>query len=307
MVNIYEKLGISPFSSVDEIKSAIAQHYTNSTLPDNVLNTAKKWLLNEDVRRQYNAKLFAEYPDLIKKIFDKKEETIDEDIQSNVRNVRYDDLYHFLHIRRFSSIDVVERAIAKAIKQKRNQRYIFLAKNYLTNQNSKRQYDSALKTQSLEFVCEDDISFFKESANNPKYMRPIPVQPVQIEQQPEKKEMSTTSFTIVVVFIICIIVAYNINSNKPLTSEDKLERLELLSQGYVKNHLKNPSSAQFRNVHGACGEVNAKNSFGGYSGFTRYIGADENMVILEGDGQMIPSEFEAAWQGCLDMADEWNK
>lgn len=45
----------------------------------------------------------------------------------------------------------------------------------------------------------------------------------------------------------------------------------------VKEQMKDPSSVQFRNVHGykkggndavlICGEVNAKNSFGGYTGF----------------------------------------
>ncbi|NQE62960.1 hypothetical protein [Caulobacter sp. RHG1] len=49
------------------------------------------------------------------------------------------------------------------------------------------------------------------------------------------------------------------------------------------NQLRDPASAQFRNVRqgGAfvCGEINGKNGFGGYSGFTRFIGTDNSAVI----------------------------
>ncbi|WP_420137867.1 hypothetical protein [Sphingomonas sp.] len=43
----------------------------------------------------------------------------------------------------------------------------------------------------------------------------------------------------------------------------------------VTSALNDPASAQFRNVQafpkGVCGEVNAKNGFGGYVGFRRFI------------------------------------
>ena len=57
----------------------------------------------------------------------------------------------------------------------------------------------------------------------------------------------------------------------------------------VKNNLKDPESAQFQNVKGYCGEVNAKNSYGGYDGFKRFISVDENTVIESDDGD--PLEF----------------
>ena len=56
----------------------------------------------------------------------------------------------------------------------------------------------------------------------------------------------------------------------------------------VKAILKDPESAQFRNFYTkswtgkpspmdpVCGEVNAKNSYGGYIGFTRFYQADPN-------------------------------
>ena len=47
----------------------------------------------------------------------------------------------------------------------------------------------------------------------------------------------------------------------------------------VANQMKDPNSAEFRNWHAfesqngllVCGEINAKNSFGGYAGFTHFV------------------------------------
>jgi len=56
----------------------------------------------------------------------------------------------------------------------------------------------------------------------------------------------------------------------------------------VKATLKDPESAQFRNLYtkswtgkaspddAVCGEVNAKNSYGGYTGFTRFYQVNPN-------------------------------
>ena len=58
----------------------------------------------------------------------------------------------------------------------------------------------------------------------------------------------------------------------------------------VKNELKDPDSAQFKDVRAnyteefnvvACGQVNAKNEFGGYTGFRRFVSSGQS-VILEG-------------------------
>lgn len=50
----------------------------------------------------------------------------------------------------------------------------------------------------------------------------------------------------------------------------------------VRARLKDPDSAQFRNQAGWCGEVNAKNSLGGYVGYRRFI-ASGRTVLVEGD------------------------
>ncbi|WP_180158856.1 hypothetical protein [Acinetobacter sp. YH01026] len=65
----------------------------------------------------------------------------------------------------------------------------------------------------------------------------------------------------------------------------------------LKNYLKDPDSAEIRNHNGNCGEVNSKNSFGGYSGFKRFI-ASPAIVAIEGEN-MDTDEFQKAWdQAC---------
>lgn len=58
----------------------------------------------------------------------------------------------------------------------------------------------------------------------------------------------------------------------------------------VAERLRDPSSAQFRNVNGGerrglysvCGEVNGKNAYGAYSGYERFIAnGDGKLVYLE--------------------------
>lgn len=59
------------------------------------------------------------------------------------------------------------------------------------------------------------------------------------------------------------------------------------AQESVKSNLKDPNSAQFQNVRivsfGSgkviCGRVNAKNSYGGYGGFKKFVASPFNAVI----------------------------
>lgn len=50
----------------------------------------------------------------------------------------------------------------------------------------------------------------------------------------------------------------------------------------VRYDLKDGDSAKFRNIIGGCGEVNAKNSYGAYTGFSRFvINKDSERVVIE--------------------------
>ncbi|WP_143572875.1 hypothetical protein [Stenotrophomonas maltophilia] len=68
----------------------------------------------------------------------------------------------------------------------------------------------------------------------------------------------------------------------------------------VRAKLKDPAAAQFRDVRAnyteefgvvACGRVNTKNEFGGYTGFRRFVSGGKS-VILEGRDNIAD-----AWAG----------
>lgn len=72
------------------------------------------------------------------------------------------------------------------------------------------------------------------------------------------------------------------------------------------SQLRDPSSAQFRNVRRnqvfVCGEINGKNGFGAYSGFTRFYGTDGTVTIDPGEGgptfegkPFLKEMFDKSW------------
>lgn len=64
--------------------------------------------------------------------------------------------------------------------------------------------------------------------------------------------------------------------------------------------LKDPESADFRDVHFysgggvpvACGEVNAKNGFGGFTGFERFVAAGTVIAVTE---SMVEGGIGEVW------------
>lgn len=78
------------------------------------------------------------------------------------------------------------------------------------------------------------------------------------------------------------------------------------NQDRLKNRLKDPASAQFRNVfissisgkRVVCGEVNARNSYGGLTGFERFVAAP---VIQVTESGMEAYDFAVTWEKfCID-------
>lgn len=74
-----------------------------------------------------------------------------------------------------------------------------------------------------------------------------------------------------------------------------------LGKEAIKAKLRDPDSANFRNVtfyNGSgkpitCGEVNAKNGFGGYDGFERFIAAGDVLTVLE--SEMVEGGMDEVW------------
>lgn len=84
------------------------------------------------------------------------------------------------------------------------------------------------------------------------------------------------------------------------TQKKHKEAAVLISMGekYVREKIRDPASAQFRNQFigkgGApCGEVNAKDAFGTYLGYQRYISVARELTMLAQD--MPADEFEESW------------
>ena len=98
---------------------------------------------------------------------------------------------------------------------------------------------------------------------------------------------------------------------RPMTAAEKKAQQEkwfgaetiVAAERAVRRELKDPDAAQFRDVRAnyteefgvvACGQVNAKNEYGGYTGFRRFVWGGKS-VILEGRDNVAD-----AWVGaCL--------
>lgn len=106
-----------------------------------------------------------------------------------------------------------------------------------------------------------------------------------------------------------IIFVFSGCSNNGKSKNDNNEKYKELSwieigKDSVRNKLKDPSSAEFRNVffnnNGtpvSCGEVNSKNSFGAYKGYQRFISAGSVLTVLE---EEISDGIQPVWnQYCV--------
>jgi hypothetical protein len=97
--------------------------------------------------------------------------------------------------------------------------------------------------------------------------------------------------------------------DRPMSAAEKKAQQEkwfgaeaiIAAERAVRRELKDPDSAQFKDVRAnyteefcvvACGRVNAKNEFGGYTGFQRFVLGD-GRVILEGRNNVADAWVEA--------------
>jgi hypothetical protein len=67
----------------------------------------------------------------------------------------------------------------------------------------------------------------------------------------------------------------------------------------VREALRDPSSAQFRNIHPGqggytCGEVNAKNALGGYTGFAKFVVSDSTVWIENSPNDIAVLLYQAS-------------
>ena len=105
---------------------------------------------------------------------------------------------------------------------------------------------------------------------------------------------------VVVLALIFAISLTGCSSSQDSIVADDAEIIEG-ARSTLRDTLKDPSSAEFRNEKVGfyegravvCGEVNSNNSFGGKTGFQRYVAANASAVVTE--EAMDPLEFETVW------------
>lgn len=83
--------------------------------------------------------------------------------------------------------------------------------------------------------------------------------------------------SIMILSIVVLVSACGKTEEEKLKDERK--KLDLQAQSIVRDNLKDGDSAKFRNQWELCGEVNAKNSFGAYTGYQRYIMTKEKIYF----------------------------
>jgi len=115
-----------------------------------------------------------------------------------------------------------------------------------------------------------------------------------------EKEKTNIWPLIIKILIVIIVVALTLymctpdKSKKPTEQDYEINR-QLVSIDSVKKLLKDPDSAEFRNMKGLCGEVNSKNGFGAFTGYKRYIGSPD-ITVIEGETEGLDqTTFNEVW------------
>jgi hypothetical protein len=121
-----------------------------------------------------------------------------------------------------------------------------------------------------------------------------------------KPPPKTTGRTKIIAAIFAFIIGYSILKPSFSPPDPMLPqaapvypRAEISShaRALVRERSKDSDSLKFRNEFTAqagiyCGEVNGKNSFGGYVGFMKFISNDKTLLMDEGENKT----FKEAWQ-----------
>ena len=115
-------------------------------------------------------------------------------------------------------------------------------------------------------------------------------------KQPKKTSLFTKIVLGFIIFTVIMIIV-SVNSDTP-PSEPSAETQKMMQQAQIQTALsgilKDPESAKYEFASAQCGQVNSKNSFGGYAGAKRFLSDGDN-VYLE-DYNASKSEFNDLWK-----------
>lgn len=107
---------------------------------------------------------------------------------------------------------------------------------------------------------------------------------------PRPPMITKSTFAVPTIAITVIALLY-FQSQGSLFESSNLSNAKRL----VGQQMKDPSSTQYRNIvernNIVCGEVNAKNSYGAYAGFRRFI-VDKDVVQQEPSGDVFSEQYK---------------
>lgn len=174
-----------------------------------------------------------------------------------------------------------------------SKRHVFFRSNQSENINIKNIKRDRIETAFLVVIfIFSSLGFPYFAARD--YVKPTPFEPVAVEVPEHRKERLRQRRS---------------GSAKSVSSQSPLELLEqdwvIKGKNAMKQKLRDPDSAKFRNVFFSrgpddlpltCGEVDAKNVYGAYTGYERFIsGGRSDLTWLESE----VSDFHNAWRiGC---------
>ena len=110
---------------------------------------------------------------------------------------------------------------------------------------------------------------------------------------------------IVLLGVVSLLIGLSGCGKKEPTEKELNMHREMMAQESVKKILKDPDSAKFQNMNGLCGEVNSKNSFGGYTGYSEFVAATnplphskERVIFIESGIKKYLSSHDVIAAGC---------
>ena len=121
-------------------------------------------------------------------------------------------------------------------------------------------------------------------------------------------KISSWKLFVIIVSFLMSTIAFGCKSDKQkeqerIENEKKSFESNMIyySRESVLNKLKDPNSANFEDVYLSsdkvvCGKVNSKNSFGGYTGYKRFVsGGKTEGTFIEDEPVLPPRMFQEVW------------
>lgn len=278
MVNLYELLGLSIDATENQIRQHIMQHHSAGTLDEKILETAKKWLLNTDIRKQYDAKLLANITSTPPKHDTTSQTRYSENQQTNINLSREKKslgwflaiLFIFMTISLVSNLKLSQAIVGFIL-------VLLVLPPVRIAAYTKYNRTVTPKLRFLAIL----LGLILITVTGTEYKELTPAEKEQRAINDVKRRIAS---------------AKRESTKKPVNSKQFEANLNFMSMDFVKATLKDPNSAKFRNQVKFCGEVNAKNSFGAYNGFIRYAAPNKELVLFDNsDNAEDIDTFNRVW------------